>query len=996
MSGNIFPVGKPLPVPPKRPSISKSLPEKPDSQFKTVSCNWNSSRSRRPSENALAIGTSRFQTYKLPPAPSPPSSGDESSVSGDSDDPIFTLNDNKEINCDLDKETAAIEELIITNVQETQESWHNENDINPKIKNENYDTNNNILKRKSKMIGNVEIFIPEPDFSNFAAPPSPQAKEFVLPEEISPHDSESEESESEEELPPAYSEISSDECINNLLDEDEIETDSDGDDEDEENDDFMTMIELAVQQDEDEEEGAQTFEECKMIIKWEDDEEEQEETKENQSFSITQKLEEETQIIEGNLQITEENMQLANLPPPVPSRDDPSHKLSDQEALQFIQQKELVPTAYEIISTDPRFIRIRSKWCTNLLTVQGRRQFLKNQVDVTTIPYLGLLFHANRVKNCGKNLNKIQKLQKNAPDELKESLKTMKGGQVAHSLQETAYTGVAAACLCLPMTNFVPGLGPQLMILGKVGAAAAEATFEMGLKVVISQTARLVPETMSKSTTAFDGFGSSKAFLLYLGLPKSDDPLYAEWESSRLKLKALYGCEADDDLRKMRPSGRLLNQIREDERKLGKPYKIEIPLLLLLWRAFECWDEKYWDRMVHMKEKTKGKTRKALGLRRDLTLDEKRRMRDYRYLQEQAAVIESEKPLDPHLRIIRKHQKKQVIHLLTESFLHSNHVHYLFTRKKTRLDQKKKLKWFMSMVVDYFFAHGDFFWGYMGTDNSLKAIAIWEPPNEKAKISFLSLLRTSGAFKLGAHRWKLMSDILFHMEEMRQSDVRGIRCWHLQWIAVDPRYQKQGLARLLVENTIRRHSEPVYVQLFDMEEEASLFFKKLCFFPIRKEIASSNFTMHGKQVEIHAFWHGIHSPTELRALMPAKKSSFDNLQLTYKSIRSAPQVFERARSALAIEFNNHNHQKSPVLCIEGTEEHKHFKEAKTRYEETAILLGHLKMSLSLLSIEERESSAGQDFLMKIAECKYLLETYQTSLNDSEANMNARIAKTSNV
>ena len=668
--------------------------------------------------------------------------------------------------------------------------------------------------------------------------------------------------------------------------------------------------------------------------------------------------------------------------PPVPSRDDPSHKLSDQQAEQFIKQKEDIPGAYSEVMGDPRLQRLRLKWCPNVFSKDGAVQFLKNKVAPSTIPYVGFLFHVHHIKEAVDGRSQLEKIAKTAGPELSTSMDTFKGAQVTRCIQETAYTGVAAACMMLPVVDIVPGLSAQLMILGEVGAGVAETGIEMGLKVIISKTSAQLTAAAMEKTEAFSGFGSSKAFLLYLGYPKTDDPLYAQWEPHRLKLKALYGCAPEDDLSKMKPKGELLKQIKKEERRTGKPYQIELPLLVLLYRAFDCWQDLYYDQIIGFKDGAKGKTKQILGLRRDLTLEERRRMRDYRKLQQTATVIESKNALDPHLQILKKNRKREIVAVLTKSLLHSYHVAYLFSRKKPRTEQKDNLKWFMKMVVDYFFAHNAFFWGYVGTDNEIKAVAIWERPCENAQISFLSMIRTSGAVKLGPNRWKKMSDILFKMENIRKKDIRGLRCWMLHWIGVLPRYHKKGIGRLLIENTIRRHDEPVYVQLFDIEEEMVLFMKKRCFVPVRH--VDAKFQLYGKNVTVIAYWFGIQSPSELRALLPVKKKN--PLQLTYNTIKKAasyqtlPKRGTSSRKALA------NVRQQMLL---DSQESKLLREAKDRFEETSTLLDHLKIDLASLPTDNRDVDPLAISLQeKINEYQHLVDIYRASLEDAQNNVNS--------
>ena len=808
-------------------------------------------------------------------------------------------------------------------------------------------------KRRPLLLGKPPYLPPRP-IKALPEPPNllrTQSDDIVIPSRLPEEEEEELELELEEStvkkleelrrlsqfLPPAPVPIleSDDDVTISDFDDDTLDDDIDDLDEDESIIRAIIAAEIA-----DEEQGSDNLDECKMVVSW------------------------------GS----------PGIPPPVPSRDDPSHRLSDRQALQFIKQKDEIPDAYQAVTDDPRLQRLKLKWCPNVLTKEGAIQFVKNKIEPQTIPYVGILFHMNHIREAKNGKQQVEKIKKTCGDELKSSMDTFIGAQITRGVQETAYTGVAAACMALPIVDFIPGLSAQLMILGEVGAGVAETGIEMGLKVVISKTSGQLTSTAMASTDAFGGYGSSKAFLLYLGYPKTDDPLYSQWEPHRLKLKALYGCAPEDNLFKMKPKGELLKNIEREEKKTGKPYQVEVPLLVLLWRAFDCWHDHYYDQIVGVKEKGKAKTKEVLGLRRDLTLEERRRMRDFRKLRETAAVIESKNAIDPHLVILKKTRKKEIVNVLTESLLHSYHVSYIFSRKTPRREQKSNLKWFIRMVVDYFMAHNAFFWGYLGTDNEIRAVAIWDRPYESGAISFVSMLKTSGAFKLGPNRWKKMSDILFKTEEIRKKDIRGLRCWMLHWIGVLPKYQKQGIGRVMIENTIKRHTEPVYIQLFDIEEDMILFLKKLCFVPVHH--ADSRFSLYGQAVSVVAYWHGIQSPSELRALLPAKKKN--PLQLTYSTLRKATSYqslpSRTAKRAIAA--------RQTQLLLQSPES-KLLQEAQHRFEETSTLLDHLKMDLASLPTENREKDpVAQSLQQKIKEYTHLVETYRVSLEDAKKNVNS--------
>ena len=393
--------------------------------------------------------------------------------------------------------------------------------------------------------------------------------------------------------------------------------------------------------------------------------------------------------------------------------------------------------------------------------------------------------------------------------------------------------------------------------------------------------------------------------------------------------------------------------MREQERATGQPYTAEIPLLLLLFRAFECWDELYWNRIGNFKNRTRDATLGRIGLTTITTAEERMRSKDLKRLQTSAKLIEREKPIDPHLVILGDDFKRDIVDLFVESFLHSQRVCYLFNHRDLRLSQKPQLKWFASMLVDYFFDHNAFFWGYISDDNKLLGVSIWERPDVDLKISMYKLVRASGAYKLGPTRFLETIDIMQTMEKIRADDIGGIRCWMLHWLFVSPFAMRNHIAQMMVENCAKRHSEPVYVQLFDKEIEALALFQKLCFFNLRT--VTTNYSMFNVPLKMQSMWHGLESPEELRAkslvLQPKKKSA---LALTYSTLRkmSSGQITMDSRV---------------TQTIMQTYENPEYKNAKLRYEEASLLLDALKINLGQLPVLEHDDELTLDLKQKIHE-----------------------------
>ena len=69
-----------------------------------------------------------------------------------------------------------------------------------------------------------------------------------------------------------------------------------------------------------------------------------------------------------------------------------------------------------------------------------------------------------------------------------------------------------------------------------------------------------------------------RATLIYLGYPRTEDPLYAHWENSRLFLKGIFGAPPDHDLFQMKPTS--------EQCEVGKCRKLVRVFAFLLSRGF--------------------------------------------------------------------------------------------------------------------------------------------------------------------------------------------------------------------------------------------------------------------------------------------------------------------------------------------------------------------------------------------------------------------------
>jgi len=107
---------------------------------------------------------------------------------------------------------------------------------------------------------------------------------------------------------------------------------------------------------------------------------------------------------------------------------------------------------------------------------------------------------------------------------------------LASQAQEAASLGVGVVTSFVPVIDWVPGLNKTLgNALGKAGSQVAAKTITVGTKVVITRSAAMAasgaaPKVIKGITT---NWGATKAFIMYLGTPKTDDPLYNQWVGYR-------------------------------------------------------------------------------------------------------------------------------------------------------------------------------------------------------------------------------------------------------------------------------------------------------------------------------------------------------------------------------------------------------------------------------------------------------------------------------
>jgi hypothetical protein len=168
-----------------------------------------------------------------------------------------------------------------------------------------------------------------------------------------------------------------------------------------------------------------------------------------------------------------------------------------------------------------------------------------------------------------------------------------------------------------------------------------------------------------------------------LGLPRNDDKIYHTWEESRLRLKQFFGVGPNDDVSKMEPEGAQLKAIEEAEESKGG-YDLQtmnVPLLILLWRIYDCWKTPYADKLTSKNHKMKRE--------------------DQWRTEDERQVLELINPVDPHIQQLDSSSQKTVVRLLRSEAPTGYGKHTVFNFLEERSDSKKekRLKWMIDTFV---------------------------------------------------------------------------------------------------------------------------------------------------------------------------------------------------------------------------------------------------------------------------------------------------------
>lgn len=384
----------------------------------------------------------------------------------------------------------------------------------------------------------------------------------------------------------------------------------------------------------------------------------------------------------------------------------------------------------------------------------GIKQHAKNLVDPSAIPYVGLLFtgyralHAKSRQTSMENVRQGEK-EKDDNSELTAMLASMSTNAKVHVATCAADVGLSVSTSVVPVVDWIPGLSAGLAsTVGSVGASVAGTTIGVGTNVVIKKTVEETVTAASNSAARKRGeleeddarkkvvssWGVTKAFISYLGYPATDDVVYSQWERSRLNLKILFGAAPEADLYTMKPKTGLLRSIESDQMK-GVD-EVEVPLLQLLFRVYDCWDGSYYDMLAGIGRGISSTIVPGSVVNQEYLEDARKAM---------PSVWNSKLRigLSSNVRLATKNERKAAINCLTNFAMHQSSVAMLLGDQTASQSSVRSL---IKVLVRYMMANGQV-WVCLEDASScgesdevpgdlpvftklgsvVRAVALWEP-----------------------------------------------------------------------------------------------------------------------------------------------------------------------------------------------------------------------------------------------------------------------------
>jgi hypothetical protein len=303
---------------------------------------------------------------------------------------------------------------------------------------------------------------------------------------------------------------------------------------------------------------------------------------------------------------------------------------------------------------------------------------------------------------------------------------------------------------------------------------------------------------------------------MYLGYPKTDDPIYSLWEPSRLKLKELYGASPERDFWTDPPSKSVREQIKQQVN--GGEFNFQdlnISMLEVLWVTLECGELHYYNRVLD-------KPNSSAYYRKDV-----------RYYQK---VLH---PADPNIVPLEKGHIPMIAVLLIQDHnvfdINNPRWNAVFGDHETA-KKIEAMKWFVTTLVTYWIKKQEI-WGYISRegDNRLEAVVFWEPPeNHEASLGWLMKKdRLKGTFKIGPMAYGHLVDKFKEAKELRHKHAdkhAGV----IHYLSINnqlPEDRANTAMAELLKSIVEYQSDPTYAVVYQ-DEQAIKYLKDVGMTPV--------------------------------------------------------------------------------------------------------------------------------------------------------------------
>ena len=230
-------------------------------------------------------------------------------------------------------------------------------------------------------------------------------------------------------------------------------------------------------------------------------------------------------------------------------------------------------------------------------------------------------YRAGKAAEQHARLKRIRQNQELYSKDVVSALNAMSVSMKVNYAKQATNAIVSWVFSLIPIAYLIPGSGAVMQL----AAPAISSLTKTSVKKLTVQSAGMLTSQLvhrpedCDDQLYFKKYNWARAFLLYLGYPQNDDILYDQWEESRLILKSLYGAPAGDNLWNMKPTPQLQSKLKAMEE--GDDFydltQLNVTLLWMLWRAYQCWDKKYWDLFLELRNKAiPGGVEKAQAIER--------------------------------------------------------------------------------------------------------------------------------------------------------------------------------------------------------------------------------------------------------------------------------------------------------------------------------------------------------------------------------------------